>query len=425
MAGTAGGNGNLWSATAGAAVDTSPLTQDLTVDLVVVGGGFTGLSAALHAAEQGASVCLLEAEEIGHGGSGRNVGLVNAGLWLPPGDVAKIMGERPGARLNAVLAGGPDMVFDLIARHDIACEAVRNGTLHCAHAASGMRDLERRHAQLTQIGAPVSLLSAEDARARTGSPAVHGALFDPRAGTVQPKAYARGLARAAMTAGARIVQGQPAGKRQSTGDRWIVEAGGHKITARALIEATNAYGQTPGRFTPMHYFQMATAPLPEDLLKDILPGLEGCWDTALVMSSFRRDAAGRVIVGGIGALDHAASGVHGAWARRKLGRLFPQLAGQPLEHAWHGRIASTADHLPKIERFGVRGYAAYGYSGRGIGTGTLFGKVLAQAALSAEEAALPLVPVPAYAEKMTGARALYYESGAVTMHGLELAGLKR
>ncbi|MBY6088912.1 NAD(P)/FAD-dependent oxidoreductase [Maritimibacter alkaliphilus] len=424
MAGTAGGKGNLWSATAGPAVETAPLSEDLTVDLLVVGGGFTGLSAALHAAQSGARVCVLEAEEVGHGGSGRNVGLVNAGLWLPPGEVAKIMGERAGARLNAILAGGPDLVFDLIERHDIACEAVRNGTLHCAHAPAGLSDLERRHAQLTAIGAPVTLLSAEEARARTGSPAVHGALFDPRAGTVQPKAYARGLARAAQAAGAIIVQGLPAGRRQSTGDRWVVEAGGHRITSRALIEATNAYGQTPGRFTPMHFFQMATAPLPEELLKDVLPGLEGCWDTALVMSSFRRDAAGRVIVGAIGALDHLASGVHQAWAQRKLARLFPQLAGQPLEHAWHGRIASTADHLPRIERFGVRGYAAYGYSGRGIGTGTLFGKALAQAALSAEEAALPLVPVPAYAEKMTAARALYYETGAVTMHGLELAGVK-
>ena len=412
--------GNLWTQTAAAPLTTPPLEGPVTVDLAVIGAGYTGLSAALHAAEAGASVLVLEAEEVGHGGSGRNVGLVNAGLWLPPGDVARAMGEAAGMRLNSALAGGPALVFDLIEKHQIRCEAVRSGTLHCAHSPAGMRDLEERHRQLRAIGAPVDLIPAVEARRRTGTPAIHGALFDPRAGTIQPKAYAQGLARAATSAGARIVQNTRVTARRQAGNHWTLTAGGQTVTAGALIEATNAYGQTPGRFTPMHFFQAATRPLPEAIRKTVLPGGEGCWDTALVMTSFRMDAGGRLIVGAIGALDHAGAGLHRAWARRKMPALFPQLRGYGFENEWFGTIAATADHLPKIQRLGPKGYAAFGYSGRGIGTGTLFGRALAQAVLSGSEDALPLAAIDTYDEGRTGLRALYYESGALAMHGLGL-----
>lgn len=407
---------NLWNATASAPVETAVLDENLSVDLVIVGGGFTGLSAALHAARKGASVCLLEAEEIGFGGSGRNVGLVNAGLWLPPEDVVSALGSVEGARLNRVLAEGPDTVFQLIAQHQIQCEAVQNGTLHCAHAPNGMRDLERRYRQLRDIGAPVQLLDAREARHRVGSPAVHGALFDPRAGTVQPKAYAQGLAHAAIAAGARIVQGARAEDIHHDGGNWNIRVNSCKITANAVIEATNAYGQNAGRFTPLHFFQLATEPLPDEMLQTILPGAEGCWDTALVMSSFRRDGNGRVLVGAIGRLDHFASGVHLAWARRKLAALFPQLRNAKFEHFWHGRIANTFDHLPKIERLGPAGYSVFGYSGRGISTGTLFGRALARTILTGDEKNLPITPLDCYTERFTHLREAYFEAGATMMH---------
>ena len=409
-------SGNLWNFTATAPVNTALLEEDISVDLVVVGGGFTGLSAALHAAQTGADVCVVEAEDVGFGGSGRNVGLVNAGLWLPPQAVIDVLGPDAGACLNSALAEGPSTVFNLIEKHQIQCEANRKGTLHCAHDAVGVRDLERRQVQLLAIGAPVKLLGAEEARQRVGSPAVHSALYDPRAGTIQPKAYAQGLAHASIAAGARIVQNTRVEKIAHNGACWTVHANGHCIKARALIEATNAYGQTRNRFTPMYFFQMATRPLPNQLLSTILPAGEGCWDTALVMSSFRRDAAGRIILGSIGRIDHFASGIHMAWARRKISALFPQLSGVEFEHFWHGQIATTTDHLPKIHRIGPNGYSAFGYSGRGIGTGTIFGRELAQAALTEDEHSLPVAPVDHYREKCNGLRAVYYESGALLAH---------
>jgi glycine/D-amino acid oxidase-like deaminating enzyme len=251
---------------------------------------------------------------------------------------------------------------------------------------------------------------------------VHGALFDPRAGTIQPRAYAVGLARAATAAGARIVQGARATGVLYRDDLWQMQVGGHRVTADALIEGTNAYGSARDRYTKMAFFQMATDPLPPALLDGILPGGEGCWDTALVMTSFRRDAAGRVIIGSVGSLDHAGSGLHRAWARRKMESLYPQLKGVALAHEWYGTIATTGDHLPRVLRLGPRGYAVFGYSGRGIGTGTLFGRALAGAVVSGQENGLPVTPVDSYSEGFTGAKAAYYETGALAAHG---AGLLR
>ncbi len=376
------------------------------------------MSTALHAAQDGARVLVAEAKTIGFGGSGRNVGLVNAGLWLPPGEVARKMGEAPARRLTQALAQGPALVFELIEHFQIECEVVRNGTLHCAHSSAGMRNLIARHDQLVATGAPIVLLDTDAAQKRVGSRAIQGALFDPRAGTIQPLGYARGLARAARNAGAMIVEGSPVRRYRHDGRVWQVDVNGTQITADALIEGTNANGTTPGRFAPLNFFQMATEPLPDALLDGILPGKEGCWDTATVMTSFRLDKAGRMIVGAIGGMGHAASGVHRRWAAHKMASLFPQLAGLPLTTAWSGVIANTADHLPKVLRLGPRGLSAFGYSGRGIGTGTVFGKAMARAVLSGDEGDLPIAPIDSYRDPLPRLRGLYYETGALAAHAL-------
>ena len=158
---------SLWDRTAPA--DAIAGGMAASADLAIVGAGFTGLSAALHAAEQGLSVQVIEARRIGHGGSGRNVGLVNAGLWLPPDQVRAALGEEAGSRLIAGLGDAPDLVFSLIERHGIACEASRNGTIHVAHSAAGLADLRDRARQWQRLGAPVELLSAAEAARRTGT----------------------------------------------------------------------------------------------------------------------------------------------------------------------------------------------------------------------------------------------------------------
>lgn len=419
---------NLWRLTATDGPTSRTLCSDLSVDIAIIGGGFTGCAAALQAARMGASVCLLEAETIGHGGSGRNVGLVNAGLWLPPETVIAQMGQEAGLALIDRLAAAPSQVFGLIESEAISCEAVRNGTLHLAHSAAGLRDLAERHRQGRALGAPLILLDAAETARRTGTKSFHGALFDPRAGTIQPLSYVRGLADAAVRAGARLFVRTPVQSLQRSGGEgpggaWRLETQGGTVTAQAVLVATNAYHLAPlAGFRPAYaavsYCQFATRPLPESLRRRILPGGEGCWDTATVMSSFRMDRAGRLILGGIGNSDGPGGPVHAAWARRKLAVLFPDLADYPFDHAWQGRIAMTADHIPKIVSIGPDAYACFGFSGRGIGPGTVFGTSAARALLLQAPAELPIAPVTSHDERFQSLRSAWYETGACLIHAV-------
>lgn len=413
-------NQSLWLNTCREHVDSPPLTRDISVDLAVIGGGYTGCSAALTAARAGASVCLLEAHEIGHGGSGRNVGLVNAGLWLPPAEIRAHLGNAVGNRLIDLLAAAPAVVFDLIDAHGIACEPVQSGTLHCAHSTAGFSDLQTRCAQLNAAGAPVELLSPDQAAGRTGSATFHGALFDPRAGTIQPLGYARGLARAAQQAGARICAQSPVQSMQHDGAGWALQTPKGRVRARSVLQATNAYHrnlpETAPAYVPVYYFQYATAPLTDNLRATILPGGEGCWDTGLIMTSFRLDQHGRFILGAMGDLGHVGAAAHTAWIKRKLAALYPQLADQPFKLGWHGRIAMTSDHIPKITRIGPNALSIHGYSGRGIAPGTVFGHLSAQSLLQADPGLLPVPAVEGYSESWTGLRRAYFETGAALTH---------
>jgi len=414
---------NLWRHSNAERVETSPLGTGGSADLVIIGAGFTGCSAALEAARRGASVVVLEAETIAHGGSGRNVGLVNAGLWLPPDQVIAQMGEAPGRRLIEALGAGPATVWDRIRTHGIDCEATPAGTLHLAHSPAGLRDLEERFRQGNRFGAPLQLLDAAETRARTGSEAFCGALLDPRAGTVQPRAYCTGLARAAIGLGARIHEKSPVTRIAHGAGGWTVTANGHSITAPALLLATNAYqqqiaGACDPHYVTVSYCQFATAPMPERLRAKILPAGEGCWDTAMVMSSIRTDRAGRMIIGGMGNSEGPGAAIHAGWARRKLRALYPELGDLPFEHEWRGRIAMTRDHIPKVVEFGPRAYALFGYSGRGICPGTVMGTAAAEALLENRPAALPLAPRESYAESFRAPLGAWYEFGATLTHAL-------
>jgi len=412
---------SLWSATCREEAGAIALDRDLDVDLAIVGGGFTGCSAALEAARLGASVALLEAHDIGHGGSGRNVGLVNAGLWLPPDDIAAALGQEAGERLVATLSEAPSRVFDLIERHAIDCEPRRAGTLHCAHAPSGARDLENRFRQGNRSGAPLTLLDADETRARTGAKGLHGALFDPRAGTINPLAYCRGLARAACEAGARLFAPAPVTRLERQSDCWVLSANGQTVRTNALLIATNAYhegleGPHAPRFVPFSFSQYATGPLPDAVRSDILPGGEGCWDTATAMTSFRLDAEGRLIVGSVGNREGVGGRIHTAHARRMVRSLFPAAGKEPFRHAWHGTIAMTGDHLPKLLAFGPNALTSFGYSGRGIAPGTVFGAAAARALVTGDVDSLPMRPVTAHAEHFARTRAFTCEFGAALIH---------
>lgn len=387
---------SLWDETAAEAEGAGRPLPEAPIDLAIVGGGFTGLSTALHAAEAGLSAHVIEAQRIGHGGSGRNVGLVNAGVWLPPAAVRTKLGDDTGRSFLARFGDGPRMVFDLIERHQIRCEATREGTIHVAHAPSGLRALEGRYRDWREMGAPVELLDRDAVTARTGSPAFHGGLLDHRAGTVNPMGYVRGLARAADGAGAGISTGVRATRlaREESG-LWRVETTAGPLRARAVVLGTNAYTDAlwPGlqrSYTTIRYFQLATEPLGTDAAH-ILPGRQGVWDTAPVMTSLRRDAAGRIMIGSMGRLmGDVGGGISLRWAKKRIARLFPGLGPVRFEAAWDGEIAMTPDHLPRVHQLAEGLYTPIGYNGRGITTGTIFGAAITGLLTGRDPAALPL-----------------------------------
>ncbi len=409
---------NLWEATTEQPPESKPLEGSCAVDIVVIGAGFTGCSAALRLAQASADVCVIEAQDIGHGASGRNVGLVNAGLWVEPTEIEAELGQENGRRLNDVLTQAPDSVFDLIEQHRIDCEVTRAGTLQCAHAPGGFRKLERRAEQLIGGGAPVKMLSPDEAGEKIGSDAFHGALLDPRAGTIQPLSYVRGLAKAASRVGAKLYTRSPVNALTHDGQQWCAATSRGSVKANAVIVATNAYTTSLAvrpSFVSIHYCQFATAPLRKDLARAILPERQGAWDTATVMSSFRMDNHDRLIVGGIGRLDGPGASAHAAWARRKLKRVFPMVPAS-FEFGWSGRMAITADRLPKIARIGPRGLMVHGYNGRGIGPGTIFGTALADYILSGDESVLPLPIRHPHRESFRTIKSCFYEAGAIAVH---------
>lgn len=404
------------------ATPTHALRGAIHADVVVVGGGYAGLSCALHLAESGKSVAVLEAHEIGFGGAGRNVGLINAGLWLMPDDVVAAMGADYAARLLTELGNGPALVMSLIERHGIACELERKGTLHCAVGEAGLRELQQREAQWVRRGAPVRLLGADEAAGRLGTRAYAGALLDARAGTLQPLAYARGLAGAAIRAGAHIHTSSRVVSCERHGAHWRVATIEGSVEAQWLVVATDAYGSGPWQSTQtaqvrLPYFNLATPPLPDDMLPKILPGREGVWDTRTVMSSFRRDHAGRLVFGGVGALRNGGVAIHKAWAKRALSRLFPQLGPVGFEHEWFGQIGMTSDAVPRLHSFGQNALGVLGYNGRGISPGTVFGREIAlviRGEKTIRDIPLPLSDMrrPAF----RAARELAYEFGAQAAH---------
>lgn len=192
-----------------------------------------------------------------------------------------------------------------------------------------------------------------------------------------------------------------------------------------VIVATDAYTQAArapwsgieSEQVSLPYFNFATAALPPDVAAGILPQRQGAWDTRKVLSSFRLDAAGRFIFGSVGALRGTGRAVHRDWARRAMEKAFPQLKGQPFEHAWYGTIGMTSDALPRLHELDGNVFAICGFNGRGIALGTVFGRELAQLILGKithDQLALPVTrtrPV-----RWRQARTLRYELGAQALH---------
>ncbi|WP_338477610.1 FAD-binding oxidoreductase [Pseudomonas trivialis] len=374
---------SLWSATAPSAVPTPGLSESVKVDVAIVGAGYTGLSTALHLAERGVSVCVLEASEPGWGASGRNGGQVNPTLKYDPEQLAKMYGPERAEPLICAVSDSADLVFKLIERHGIDCAPVRKGWMQVSYTEKGVAGLHARAEQWARRGVPVQRLDVNAVASRMGSEAFAGGWLDGRAGAIQPLAYARGLVGAALAAGVRIHGQSAVNGLQRHGSGWQLQtANGAQVTADQVVLATNGYSGNlwPGMAQSIlaaNSFIVATKPLSGQAADSILPGQETVSTAQRLLLYFRKDSHGRLLMGGRGLFNDPTSPNDFAHLERSLALLFPQLGPLEFEYRWAGRIAITRDFMPHVHEPAPGLTLALGCNGRGIALCTSLGQQLA------------------------------------------------
>ena len=391
---------SVWTEAPEAPIDTRPLEGERRAEVVVVGAGYTGLSAALYLGERGADVVVLDAAEPGWGASGRNGGQIIPGLKHDPDDLERHYGAEIGRRMWQIAGSAADVVFELIARHKIACHAQPCGWIAAAPHATALESLRSRTRQWERRGAPVELLNRRAIEELTGTVGYAGGMLDRRAGALHPLSYVRGLARAAQRAGARL-HGRSAVRRlQSDVGGWRVTAARGAMRTRTVILATNAYtgGLWPGlrqTVLPVQSYQVATEPLPEAVRRRVLPGGQVVSDLRRILFYFRLDPQGRLLMGGRGPLDDRGDPALFARLEATARRLFPGLGDVRWTHRWSGRVALTADHVPHLHEPRPGVLIGLGYNGRGVAMATVMGQLLAERALGASPAEIgwPVTPI--------------------------------
>ncbi len=373
---------SLWRATANPHPDRPPLAGERRVEVAVVGAGYLGLSAALHLAGDGRTVAVLEAETVGFGASGRGGGFVvpNFARADPDQVVARLGAER-GERLLAATAASADLVFDLARRHRIACDADQSGWIQPAHASVMIPRLKARMEAWAARGRPVGWLDRDDLVRLTGCRAWPGGWIDRSGGVIHPLNYALGLADAAERAGAAIFERTPADRPAREGARWRIGTPGGAVLADRVLLATNAHGRLDRRlarsFLPLTVHQIATRPLDRSVRARLLPGNQSVSDTARNLFTFRFDAAGRLITGGMAAVPLGAERRVPNAIHRRMARMLEIEDLPPVEFAWTGLAAVMPDFLPHLFELAPGLLAGIGCNGRGIAVSTMLGRAVA------------------------------------------------
>jgi glycine/D-amino acid oxidase-like deaminating enzyme len=397
---------SLWAAVTPPGPGLPELAGTAEADVVVIGGGFTGLSTALHLREAGVDVAVVEAMEPGWGASGRNNGQVIPTLSRPdPDDIIAKHGVA-GERFVNLLRDSASILFDVARRYQIQAEQEQAGWVQPVHSPGRIKIAERRVRQWSKFGAQVELLSRDEMRKMLGSDAWFGGFSNKSGGHINPLALSRGLARVVLERGGRIYARSPAISFERKDDRWIVKTAKGEISGRALIVATNAY---TGEFSkalmpdiahevmPVLSWQMATQPLSDNVRKTIIPGRQAMSDTHGELYFARYDARHRLVTGGavIGP-GNKAERIKLRVAQR-LQRLWPQIGPVEFDYIWNGYVGMTTDFLPRIHRLGPSAYGWTGCNGRAVALSIALGDELSKAVrgLPEKDLALPFTdPAP-------------------------------
>ncbi|MFS4438382.1 NAD(P)/FAD-dependent oxidoreductase [Paracoccaceae bacterium GXU_MW_L88] len=376
--------GSYYAASANPSPERPPLRADIEAEICVIGGGFTGLSAALHLAEAGKQVVLLEGAKIGWGASGRNGGQVVNGLNAGLPKIAKQYGQEMADFVGGLYQEGGDIIRDRIARYDIACD-YREGNIFVATTPRHMREIEGFDQLLRRYGMDSHELLDEAAlRQHIGSDFYVGGMIDRKGGHLHPLNLALGEAAALESLGVVIYEDSIVREVEYSGAKPVVITNEGRVTAGQVVICGNAYlghvvPALTARVMPVSTQVMATEPLPEDVAKRLLPTGHCAEDTRYILDYYRLSADNRLLFGGgtvYGGKDPADVE---AKLRPAMETVFPEIKGVKVDYAWSGNFALSFSRVPQMGRLADHTWFAHGYSGHGVTGSHLFGRILSEA----------------------------------------------
>lgn len=378
-------------AASAAAVPAHPaLAGDLRCDVCVVGGGITGCSAALHLAERGYGVVVLDAERLAWGASGRSGGQVIYGYACDMARLAKLVSQADVRRLWEMSLEGVRLVKERIAQHGIACDW-RDGQLHAAIKPRQREELigfkRLLEEELAYHG--LQFLEADALAAQVASPRYLAGLYDSACGHLHPLNYTLGLAGAAQAAGVRIFEGSRV-ERIERGARPVAVTAGGRVRASHLVLAGNAYMHdlVPSlhrKIMPVGTYIVATRPLGSKRAASLLPTDCAVTDINFVLDYFRRSADHRLLFGGRVSYSTVPPPKLAASMQARMVRVFPQLEGVQIDYAWGGFVDISMNRAPHFGCLDGTLYFAQGFSGHGMALTGLAGRLIAEAVAGTSE----------------------------------------
>lgn len=381
---------SMWEATANQRTERQALQGDQYCDVVIIGGGFSGLSTAYHLQKKQCKTIVLEKEKVGFGASGRNGGEVLTGYAVSMESIVKKRGLETAKRMWQLSLDSIDLIEKIIEDHEISCAFKRNGEFLAAYKPSHLDEMKKEQEYMAEhFSYPVKIIEEKDLQTELNTSFYHGGLVDEKSAHFQPLNYALGLADAVEGLGGKIYERSEAVKIETeSAHKKVVTTNGGRVFANEVVIVTNAYSGDLNRMikrtiVPVESIMIATEPLPEELVEHLIRHDRAVSDTKRLLYYFRRTSDNRMAFGGSGR-SSSKRDQENLFENLRAGMInvFPELKDARIEYRWGGKVGFTQEMIPYAGRLEDGTYYSFGYAGHGAAMSTMMGKVIADSIVS-------------------------------------------